>query len=333
VYADGVFLTHLTIPAFTGCLTSTPGDPSVSPEVCTNGVVGVGSITVDLQPGLTYSITGLDNSYSLADVTTSVTKLSAGSYRVDVAAQPGYVLTGAASWPLTEIVLPPEHCETITPIAATVTTALGCTTDGVYTLPQQNGVAWKVNGVPTIPGAYHVTGATTVDVTAEPADATWGFPVDATTEWSLVFTAPQGCLPTLVDQPTNATAQDAVCGADGSSKGSITVGQVDGVDFSKVVDYFIDGVPVTQTTTPLAAGTYTVTAKPQGKDGLDGPSSWVLTIHAATAVCGDLTTLALTGVDNMGWIVLAIILLQLGVAVLAVRAALNRRRVAQHRAG
>jgi hypothetical protein len=108
---------------------------------------------------------------------------------------------------------------------------------------------------------------------------------------------------------------------------------VDGVDFSKVVDYFIDGVPVTQTTTPLAAGTYTVTAKPQGKDGLDGPNSWVLTIHSATSVCGDLTTLALTGVDSMGWIVLAIILLQLGVAVLAVRAARNRRRVAQHRAG
>lgn len=333
VYADGVLLTHLTIPAFTGCLTSTPGDPSVSPEICTDGVVGDGSITVDLQPGLIYSITGTDNSVSIPVVATAVTKLPAGSYRVDVAAKPGFVLTGADSWPLTEIVLPPVHCATITPIAPTITTALGCATDGVYTLPQQDGVTWKVNGVPTIPGAYPVSGASTVDVTAEPVDATWGFATGATTEWPLVFTAPLDCTPTLADQPTNATAQDEVCSTNGSGGGSITVGQVGGVDFSQVVDYFIDGVPVTQKTTPLAAGTYTVTAKPQGTDGLDGPNRWVLTIHAASAVCGDLTTLALTGIDDRGWIVLAVILLQLGVGALAVRAALNRRRTGLHRAG
>ncbi|MEO6114839.1 MAG: hypothetical protein ABIP33_00480 [Pseudolysinimonas sp.] len=333
VYADGVLLTHLTIPSFTGCLTNTPGDPSVSPELCTNGVVGNGSITVDLQPGLIYSITGVGNSVSIPVVATSQTKLPAGSYLVAVTAKPGFVLTGASSWPLTEVVLPPVHCETITPLTPSVTTALGCTTDGVYSLPQQNGVTWKVNGIPTIPGAYHVTGAATVDVTAEPVNSTWGFPAGATIEWPLVFTAPVGCIPTLADQPTNATAQNEVCGPNGSSGGSITVGQVDGVDFSKVVDYFIDGVPVTQATTALAAGTYTVTAKPQGTDGLDGPSSWVLTIHAATAVCGDLKTLALTGVDDLGWIVFAVILLQFGVAILAVRAALNRRRMGQHRAG
>ena len=334
VYADGVLLTHLTIPSFIGCLTSTPGDPTASPEVCTNGVVGNGSITVDLQPGLIYSITGVGNPVTIPVVTTSVSKLPAGTYKVAVTAKPGFVLSGAGSWPLTEIVLPPVHCETITPVAATITTALGCTTDGTYTLPQQNGVTWKVGGVTTIPGTYHVTAAGKVDVTAEPVNSTWGFPAGATTEWSLVFTAPLGCLPTLADQPTNATPNDEVCQPDGSSGGgSITVGQVGGVDFSKVVDYVIDGVPVTQTTTALAAGTHTVTAKAQGTDGLDGPSSWVLTIQAATAVCGDLTTLALTGVDDMGWIVFAIILLQFGVGILAVRATLNRRRGAQHRAG
>lgn len=332
VYADGVLLSHLTIPAFTGCLTSTPGDPSVSPEVCTNGVVGNGSIMVDLQPGLVYSITGVGNSVAIPVVTTAITSLPAGTYLVSVAAKTGFVLTGADSWPLTLTVLPPEHCETITPITPTVTTQLGCTTDGIYTLPQQDGVVWKVDGVTTIPDEYHVTGAATLDVTAEPADSSWGFTVGATTEWPLVFTAPLDCIPTLADQPTNATAQDEVCGSPGSG-GSITVGQVGGVDFSKVVDYFIDGVPVTQATTHVAAGTYTVTAKPQGTDGLDGPSSWVLTVHAASAVCGDLTTLALTGVDNRGWIVLAVILLQLGFGALAVRAVLIRRRESQHRAG
>jgi hypothetical protein len=250
---------------------------------------------------------------------------------VSVVAKPGFVLSGADSWPLTEVVLPPVHCETITPLDATVTSALGCTTDGSYTLPAQNGVSWKVNGVPTIPGTYGVTVAGTVDVTAEPVDSSWGFAVGAATEWPLVFTLPVDCIPTLADQPTNATAQDEVCGPNGSGGGSITVGQVGGVDFSKAVDYFIDGVPVTSATTPLPAGTYTVTAVPHGTDGLDGPSSWSLTIHAAAAVCGDLTTLALTGTNDLGWAVIAIILMQLGVGVLAVRAALNHRRRAQHR--
>jgi hypothetical protein len=35
----------------------------------------------------------------------------------------------------------------------------------------------------------------------------------------------------------------------------------------------------------------------------------------------------------MGWIALGVILLQFGVGILAVRATLNRRRGAQHRAG
>lgn len=48
---------------------------------------------------------------------------------------------------------------------------------------------------------------------------------------------------------------------------------------------------------------------------------------------GDLSTLALTGSNEFGWIVMAIILLQFGVGVLAVRAALKRRRQGLHRAG
>ncbi|MEO6534155.1 MAG: hypothetical protein ABIO06_11360 [Pseudolysinimonas sp.] len=55
--------------------------------------------------------------------------------------------------------------------------------------------------------------------------------------------------------------------------------------------------------------------------------------HGSPIVRGDLTTLALTGTDDLGWILLAVILLQFGVCILAVRAVLNRRRVAQHRAG
>ncbi len=335
VFANGVLLTTVTIPSFTGCLDSHPGDPSVNPEVCTNGVVTNGWITVDLKPSLLYTITGVGNPTDITEVTSTTTFLPAGTYKVGVTARPGFVLSGADSWPLTRIVLPPAHCETITPLAAKITTDLSCTTAGVFTTPQQNGVVWKLDGVVTTATTHQVTTTSTVDVTAEPADSTWGFATGATTDWPLSFVLPIDCgLDTLADQPTNATAADETCGPDGApADGSITVGQVMGVDFSKVVDYEIDGTPVTQVTTALPAGTYSVTAAPQGKDTLDGPSSWTLTIGSATAVCADLKTLALTGTNEFGWIVLAIILLQLGVGVLAVRAALIRRRQGMHRAG
>lgn len=58
---------------------------------------------------------------------------------------------------------------------------------------------------------------------------------------------------------------------------------------------------------------------------------WMATIVAAAR--GEHVTQALTGGNEFGWIVLAIILLQIGVGVLAVRATLSRRRHAQHRAG
>jgi hypothetical protein len=50
-------------------------------------------------------------------------------------------------------------------------------------------------------------------------------------------------------------------------------------------------------------------------------------------IYGELATLAPTGMNDLGWIALGVLLLQVAVATLAVRAARNRRRGAQHRAG
>jgi hypothetical protein len=60
--------------------------------------------------------------------------------------------------------------------------------------------------------------------------------------------------------------------------------------------------------------------------------TWTATIVAIGAG-GVFPALALTRTNAFGWIVLAIILLQLGVGVFAVRAALNHGHRAQHRAG
>lgn len=220
--------------------------------------------------------------------------------------------------------------------AAPTIVAATCSTGQTLTLGSVTNATWGTVTGGTGPGSYSVTATATSGHTFADGSTTKTFTgsLAGTLSATDALPTPAGCgLPTLASQPSSATVADAVCQPDGSpGSGSITVGQVQGVDFSTVVNYFIDGKPVTQISTPLPAGTYTVTATPQGADTLDGPSSWILTIAPAATVCSDLKTLALTGTNEFGWIVIAIILLQLGVGVLAVRSALTYRRQTQHRA-
>jgi hypothetical protein len=75
-------------------------------------------------------------------------------------------------------------------------------------------------------------------------------------------------------------------------------------------------------------GTYVITAAP------DDPiadtvtqSTWppVLLTTAATGLCGDLTTLAFTGAAPGGWLIVALVLLQAGLVLIAVRFVRSRR--------
>jgi hypothetical protein len=73
-----------------------PGDPTSSPAVCTNGVTGLGSITVGYQPGvLEYTVTPAGG--SPVPITQATTPEPVGSYTVHVAAvQPGFALPASA---------------------------------------------------------------------------------------------------------------------------------------------------------------------------------------------------------------------------------------------
>ncbi|MFC5502313.1 hypothetical protein ACFPJ4_08695 [Lysinimonas soli] len=63
-------------------------------------------------------------------------------------------------------------------------------------------------------------------------------------------------------------------------------------------------------------------------DSEGGPSGRALMAAAAAAICAELVALILSSSDSVGWI--AIILLQLGIAVVAIRVAMNRRRAPHH---
>ena len=118
--------------------------------------------------------------------------------------------------------------------------------------------------------------------------------------------------PTLGLFPTNAVLAQQ-CTSDG--RGVLTLGQVDGVSFFDDVNYFIDGVPATSSTVFLAAGSYEVTVTTKNaSDGLDGPTAWRVVVTGA-AVCGELTTLALTGFDPGYLVALAGVLVALGAAI------------------
>lgn len=119
------------------------------------------------------------------------------------------------------------------------------------------------------------------------------------------------------------------CTDGGVVDGSITVENLPGVT------YLIDGIAVSSstaatTTVTAAPGSYAIEAIADDPDDTVERSSWTAVIGAAsTALCGDLTTLALTGGSAGGWIVAAALLVGLG-AVLAI---LSRpRSLGRHRA-
>jgi hypothetical protein len=173
-------------------------------------------------------------------------------------------------------------------------------------------------------------------------------------------------LTTLAIQPIAAVSSPETCTTSGAiTSGSITVGQVGGVDFTPYVSYSIDGVPASAITTAVPTGTHTVTAVALSGNALeagpntliDGTAAFTVSVAPATGCSavdassvtsttstssttpgfGDLSTLALhdegdpatlasTGVDDSLAIATAAMLLATGLALIAGRTAIARRR-------
>lgn len=196
-------------------------------------------------------------------------------------------------------------------------------------LPATTGVQWKVNGGAPQSGPVTVP-LTLANVTIEAVPAPGYLFGPGTTSWTFEADDEGICqIPTLATFETNLTYTDQVCAAGKVSPATVTVGMVDGQPFSDgYVDYFLDGslTPMTLQTMTLAPGTHTVTAAPHDPDdGLLGATSWEFTVLAASAICGDLTTLAITGASSPApWMLLGQLLVVAGLAVMAVRSVRRR---------
>src|SRR5690606_6065325 len=109
--------------------------------------------------------------------------------------------------------------------------------------------------------------------------------------------------------------------------GTITVENVPGVT------YLVDGVALpassAATTVKAAPGTHLIEAIADDPDDAVTTSEWTAVIAAAsTALCGDLTTLPLTGGSAGGWLAVAGVLAGAGIPLVA---AGTRRPRGRHR--
>jgi hypothetical protein len=201
--------------------------------------------------------------------------------------------------------------------------------DDDLVLPATQGVLWKVNGNAAVAGPV-VVPLTLADVTVEAVPAAGYLFGPGQTSWTFEAGDDGLCqIPTLAQFPTNVAFTDRVCDAGKVVGGTITVGMVGGTPFfTNEVDYFLNGsaTPMTQQTVAVAPGTYTLTAAPHDpNDTLEGDTSWTVTITDTDEVCGDLTTLALTGATApTPWLNVGLLLFTAGLAVAAVQTVRRR---------
>lgn len=320
-------------------------EPKVTPETCDAVVGGIkdGVVAFERVPShLDYVFNGVT-----VDADHLVFTLPAGTYDLEVTAGTGYYIKGAgttATYPIT-IGDPGKDCDEITVIPldpfptheeCVAGSLTGEKTQGAITIVKAAHVTWEIsNDLDGVKHAVDTSGAGPNFVFPLPAGKyhVWatpdtGYLIATPHSFPLAIHEPE--LPcSLVDHaelPTSASWTNQVCATGGLVNPTITVVPVDGAT------YFIDGKPVTQTTTTVQPGTHLLTAAADDPvNNTVTQSSWPpLVLTASVAVCGDLTTLALTGGTPWGWLILAVLLLQAGFVLVAIRFVRSHQTARRH---
>jgi hypothetical protein len=306
--------------------------PAVTHETCDNVLGGEkdGTITFTLPENLTYVFDGTE--VTPADLTI---EKPAGSYSLVVTADPGFFITGGGTTETFTITVEPAiDCDDVTiipldPFASPEQCVAGSLDgdkkDGTITIVKAEHVTWQIsNDRDGVKHAVDTSGAGPNFVFDYPAGdyhvwatADPGYFITTPTSFALTVHEPTlDCdLPTFAQLPTGAGWTQAVCTATGIVDPTITVEPFVGVS------YFLDGVEMTQTTVTVKPGTYSLTASADDPTNTVTTATWppIVLVAASGALCTDLTTLALTGETPGGWLILALVLLQAGLVLVAVR--------------
>ena len=161
------------------------------------------------------------------------TDVEKGSYTVAVGskiwvkpvAQPGYVLKSStvSKHPFSaaeDCQLPPLGL--LTPMASS--TRITCDTAGSYTVVNDEGLIWLVDGVEKPAGTYVVSQPSTVRVVATTDPSKAGLEANAQTEWMFTFTKPICQLTTLALPGSNGTL--AFTGSNGKLASGLLLGLI-----------------------------------------------------------------------------------------------------------
>ncbi len=167
---------------------------------------------------------------------------------------------------------------------------VGTLVAGTFEIPTTEGVQYTVsiNGGPYTDYSAGVYEAANGDLVSVKAVALPGYTLTGETQWDHTFVAFEGECdpPTLGEVFPAASATNQTCTASGT---------IDVLPTEHVI-YSIDGVEVTQASTPKAPGTYTVTAVTDSPEyGIFGPDEWELTIAPVVGPCTTTALLASTG--------------------------------------
>ena len=310
----------LDLGEYTDCVT--PAAPTFEQAVCTDPGENSGSTyRVPTAVGVVYLVSVDGSVPTVTAAGTYDVPAATGTHTVQVTARAdsGYTLTGATG-PWSFVFGDPGDClvEVVPASAAFIDSQCpmvvgDAVSSGTVTIPSTPGVEYwvSVNSAASViyPAGDHPVAAG--DGVVVDAAAATGYRVsNGTSTWSHTFAECEP--PTLNELLPAVSVTAATC----TALGSIVV------DEAEHLLYRIDGVAVTQASTPKAPGTYTVTAAsddPISHTILDN-QPFVVTVTGPTA-CFDLTTLALTGAGGSWWLAgsAALSLLTIGAILLVTR--------------
>jgi hypothetical protein len=297
----------LPVASFVGCvITVIPGDPSVTQQTCdaaTGTLSNDASITLDLQLGLIYSITGpggfaLSNVFGTSGQTVVATGLAPGDYVVSVAAAPGYILDptlgSGSKWPFT-ITLAPTDCTvgvTVTPADCPDTNAntdnaagtFTTTTTGVPSITVQLNSNVVYTAYENGSAVGQILTATTTDVSPGSWMVVVTLSATAGPQYKLTggsvsfgpFNLTAFCPPPLATWDAGAAGANAVCSNGTTTAGVISLvhsaGQAGQITY-KITNNTTNAVVYNSnltSTVHVPAGSYTVIATPPLGDGISG---------------------------------------------------------------
>jgi hypothetical protein len=304
--------------------TTTPCTTTVTPVTPTVHAVAAcgtaGSIALPTTTGVDYSFV------------TGSARMTEGPWEVHATPQTGFVFPSGATTTFTGNLGTKTTCTTIT--TAPTATDITCVQNpddtvskpgGYITVAAVSGVTYAITGGTLATPITTTSGNTTVapgtyTVTATGADLT------GTTSWTLKVVDNSGlCVPTLAFTSGTVGSGDQVCTGGTLVSGYITTDQ--SADTIATLTYTLNGT-VLGTKTTEAPGTYVVTMTPKPGFSID-KSSATVTVHANTAPCAQLTSLAFTGGSLIGFgylSVAALFLMAGGVFLARARARKNAAR-------